>query len=330
MQLEVAKENVKWDLGKRLVKYLDNGRYKLMKNKKMSSLLIIVLLISTVSIIMAGTIQQFTFILIGVAIMFIGSYLKPSFLVKNIEIITITIFYIGSIKGYFNRIMEDVPYLIKWKVSPIRLSTFLLLLVPLGAIWIYKFCKQWEIEEWINKCLIIYSYLILGIFIILRTNSIKIWIESFSASTKNTYIYDTLKEIHAHFRVWGKSDFYSEILAYLPEATNTAALTYYISKYGIVTGLIACISVCVLVLKTYKDLRECNRNEIIIGKICIAVILVLLVANILTNFRLLPFITRGIFLPFYSQNLGDILFVYILMGMLLSVYRYNFEVDSCI
>ena len=298
-----------------------------MKNKRINSLLGIIIVISALSIIMAGTMQQLLFQMLGFSIMIILSCIRPEFWMKNVEKVMFAIFFIASLKGYFHRHEIGISYLLKWGVFKIRLHTFILFLIPLSGIWIYKISCRYKKEHWYKELLIVAWIEMICVVLARRISSIKIWLSSFVEKSDKTYIYDILKEAHGKNRIWGESVFYEDILYYLPEAKDTLVLTYYISKYGVIIGCGMCILMGILVLKIFWDIKACNAKETIVGSMCTVVISFQLVLNIMVNGRLCPMISHGTFMPFFTQNFGETLFIYILMGIILSVYRYYLNFD---
>ena len=103
--------------------------------------------------------------------------------------------------------------------------------------------------------------------------------------------------------------------------------TYYIFSYVLLTyGILAGILLgCVLALLIFMifriSVKQKNQLAMLMGCGCGMVIGLNVVVNIGQNLGLLP-IMEG-FLPFFSRGGGGILVCYILMGMILSIYRYK-------
>ena len=294
-----------------------------MKNRKLIVLIGITIIISMCSVIMAKTIQQLVFTFVGILIMMALSYLNPQFLLRYAEIFSLFIFFIGSIVGYNNRLETRSSYLLNCGELKIRMYTFMLLNLPFLGIWLYKKIKQHGTDFWVLKFLSIFTIEMVCVRLILRSEKIKIWLMSLVGKTESEYIYNILKRAQLNYRIWDESVFFEDILYYLPEAEDTLLLTYYISQYGIVIGCCTFIALIILFIKIFNDFTECKFQEAVVGNLCVAVLFSLMILNVLVNFRLLPFLSHRTFLPFFTQNFGENIYSYILMGIILSVYRYN-------
>ena len=134
------------------------------------------------------------------------------------------------------------------------------------------------------------------------------------------YISQTLRQCFTDSIFLGNG--VGEIEGILPDCKSSFILAYLTGTYG----YLACIGVCaVLALLMFAIFsavfRQKNQLGLMMGFGSGLIIGVNLLINLLENFGVLP--VSQTFLPFFSQG-GSYLFVcYMLMGIILSVYRYK-------
>ena len=119
----------------------------------------------------------------------------------------------------------------------------------------------------------------------------------------------------------------TEIEKMLPDYGNSWILTYLTASYGQIVFLLVCAGFVFLLYKIFSAvLGQKNQLGMMMGFGCGMVLLLDVLINVLENLGILP--ETQTFLPFFSQGGGSILLCYILMGMIMSVYRYK-DIYSC-
>ena len=138
------------------------------------------------------------------------------------------------------------------------------------------------------------------------------------------YIGQLLQKILAGSRLLGQSSGGREILEVnsLPEFDSNYILVWIGSYYGILAAGVVCVLLIFLIFKVFRiSLGQSNQLGMMIGLGCGMVFLSSVVINIMENLFLLP--VGQTFLPFFSYGGSGTIVSYIIMGVLLSVYRYK-------
>lgn len=120
----------------------------------------------------------------------------------------------------------------------------------------------------------------------------------------------------------GKSAEYQDIVNSLPDWDSGFSLTYFTASYGKIVGIGVCALLLVLVCAAFLACtRQKNQLGMLMGVASAMILAVNTSVNLLENAGVLP-ITQT-FLPFFSAGGSPILVSYILIGIILSVYRYR-------
>lgn len=134
------------------------------------------------------------------------------------------------------------------------------------------------------------------------------------------YVGRLIKEYVASSKLFGTSG--KKIIGVLPDYSSSYILTVLSAYYGIITALIVC---CLLAFVTFKvfriSLRQKNQLGMIMGCGCGMVFLTILGINICENLGVFP--TSQTFFPFFSSGGTGIIVSYMLIGIILSIYRYK-------
>ena len=134
------------------------------------------------------------------------------------------------------------------------------------------------------------------------------------------YITSQLLNHLSQSKLIGRID--TSLLQLLPDVDSNYIFTYATASYGIIAGIVICFLLCYLVFMIFRiSFHQRNQLGMIMGTGCGTVILVNSMLNIFQNLGLLPF-TQS-FLPFFSSGGSSILICYILLGIVLSVYKYK-------
>jgi cell division protein FtsW (lipid II flippase) len=133
----------------------------------------------------------------------------------------------------------------------------------------------------------------------------------------------TVKEVIQGSQLFGKSSNIEEsIVGFLPTVPTEYVFTHLVSCYGIMAGIFIIILLVVLIYKVFHiSIRQKNQLGMMIGIGCGLVFFVECIEYVLMNLGI--GISNGGFLPFFSYGRNTIMIHYILLGMLLSIYRYK-------
>ena len=120
----------------------------------------------------------------------------------------------------------------------------------------------------------------------------------------------------------GKSAEYQEIIHTLPDWDSGFCFTYFAASYGKIVGVGICTLLLLLVCAAlFACTRQKNQLGMMMGVASTMILGINTSVNLLENAGVL-LITQT-FLPFFSAGGSSILVSYILVGMILSVYRYR-------
>ena len=137
---------------------------------------------------------------------------------------------------------------------------------------------------------------------------------------ESDYIGRMLSDYLAGSHMFGASDL--SIAGHLPDYYSNYILTFLSGCYGIAAACAICVLVCVIAARALRiSLGQKNQLGMMIGLGCSLVLFSNTVINVAENFGLLP--TTESFLPFFSHNGSGMIVSYILIGFVLSVYRYK-------
>lgn len=99
-------------------------------------------------------------------------------------------------------------------------------------------------------------------------------------------------------------------------------LAYVMNYYGILAGILIAGMLAVLFIRLlHHSLRQKNQLGFLMGAGCSVVLLAQLVFYVLDNLGIIP--GAGIYCPFLSYGGTGCIVTYILLGLLLSIYRYQ-------
>lgn len=112
------------------------------------------------------------------------------------------------------------------------------------------------------------------------------------------------------------------VSAYLEGFQSEYVLAYLMSTYGILAGVMAACLLIAMVIKIFRvAFVQKNQLGMVMGYGCGMVLVSNMILNLLINFGIFP--PTRTFLPFFSRG-GNCLFVsYILLGIVMSIYRYK-------
>lgn len=141
-----------------------------------------------------------------------------------------------------------------------------------------------------------------------------------TGSGAENYVTNMLRDILAESRFVGNNG--TELTGYLRDYSDDYIFSYVLSNYGLLWGIILC---CILAVVLVKMFTVCFKQKSQLGMCmgcgCGMIILLNVIIHIGINLGLLP--VTGSFLPFFSTGGSSIITSYVLMGIILSVYRYK-------
>lgn len=136
------------------------------------------------------------------------------------------------------------------------------------------------------------------------------------------YLTVQMKGILSGSRLMGGSTENIARIVELPGYNNDYIFVCLISAYGLLAGILAAALMFYLVVKIFR-ISFCQKNELgmILGSGCGIVFLLQMGISIGMNVGLLP--PTAALLPFFSSGGSGIVVSYMLLGLVLSVYRYK-------
>ena len=118
----------------------------------------------------------------------------------------------------------------------------------------------------------------------------------------------------------GASDYKADLK--MLGADSDFILSYLTASYGLWLSLLLCCVLMFVIVRAYKIcLKQKNQAGKIMGCGCTAVLALHIVINIMENAGVFPVTTT--FLPFLSAGLNVNLISYVMIGIILSIYRYK-------
>lgn len=108
----------------------------------------------------------------------------------------------------------------------------------------------------------------------------------------------------------------------LPGFNSDYAFVSLITTYGVLAGILAAALMAYLIFRIFRiSLRQRNQLGMILGCASGITIFLQTVMHIMVNLNLLPFVSVN--MPFFSVGGSQMMVSYILLGIVLSVYRYK-------
>lgn len=138
-----------------------------------------------------------------------------------------------------------------------------------------------------------------------------------------SYINDMITTILQNCRLWGGSEVGLQVLnSKMPGAQSDFAFVSLVACFGILAGVLVAGLYAGLLWKIFRISKD-QHNQLgaIIGCGCGAVFGVQVIYHLLQCLNMLP--TASVTLPFLSNSGSGTLVAYMLMGLVLSVYRYK-------
>lgn len=158
------------------------------------------------------------------------------------------------------------------------------------------------------------KYKLLEIYQIVRLRSF------FSSDSPDNYITNVLRENLTEIHFVGENG--KNLGKTLINFNNDYILSYVLSAYGALAGIIICVVLVLLLVRVFVvSLGQKNQLGKSMGCGCGAVLLANLLINIGENLGIIPL--SQTYLPFLSPGGSNIMVCYIMLGIVLSIYRYR-------
>ena len=145
----------------------------------------------------------------------------------------------------------------------------------------------------------------------------------FTREGKRAYIYEVVEMFLSNAELFGRSATEFELWQKLPRYQDACILTTYIAEYGWIVGMLTVVLLVTIFCKIILDLRTMNIIGRMIGMSCIVILSMELIVVIAQNLLWIPFTAYDAFLPFFSQRVGSLWISYGLLGIIMSVYRFE-------
>lgn len=134
------------------------------------------------------------------------------------------------------------------------------------------------------------------------------------------YLYSVLVDNLRYSRWIGNNG--TNMVDVLPSFSQDFIFSYIVASYGICIGIAVVLLLTVLVVMMFHSaFKMRNKVGMMMGCGCAMIIGLSLVINICENVGLLPL--SQTFLPFFSQGGSNQVMCYLVLGMMLSIYRYK-------
>lgn len=145
----------------------------------------------------------------------------------------------------------------------------------------------------------------------------------FSREGDAAYIYHVVEDILEKSKWIGRGVMESELQYLLPLHTKSSILVSYIGSYGWCVGCLVIAVLTWLFVKIIIDIRKMSTTGKVINTGCIVILGMEFILTTLKNLLCIPYIRYSTFLPLFSQGRKELIFTYVLLGLILSVYRFE-------
>lgn len=245
--------------------------------------------------------------------------------------------YASVLYSYRGQGYKAVGKIFLWSVIPL-LYTFRMpamhLVITLGVCFAVVFSfAVWKNWYRVNRKRVL---LVLGAGILAAPMSVPLLVytralaeyqiarlQAFLEGGEYNNITNVLREFLKGSRLIGSNgEAVSSLTQRLPGFNSDYVLVSLISSYGILAGILVILLLALLIGKIFR-ISVCQKNQLgmVLGISCGTLFLVQLLLSLAVNMCLIPVMTAT--LPFFSSG-GNLLVVsYMLLGLVLSIYRYK-------
>jgi cell division protein FtsW (lipid II flippase) len=278
-------------------------------------------------------------ILVGIYALFFGVRFGGNIFVASLLWFRISMFsflmlyvpvYGAILYSYYGEGYKGLVKAALWAVPPLfialmmpSLTLFLILSVCMISLLVLAVVKKWfQVKQ--KRVVIGAAILVLAITGILQIANAPYQmdrIRNFLArDVESNYVTKVLKNCFSGSILIGKG--VEELKTTLPDYNNSFILAYLTGTYGYIICTAVCAVLLLLIVAIFSIVfRQKNQLGMMMGFGSGMILFTNIAINLLENFGILP--TSQTFLPFFSKG-GSCMYVcYILMGVILSVYRYK-------
>ena len=278
-------------------------------------------------------------ILVGIYALFFGVRFGGNILVASLLWLRISMFsffmlyvpvYGAILYSYYGEGYKGLVKAALWAVPPLfialmmpSLTLFLILSVCMVSLLVLAVVKKWfQVKQ--KRVVIGAAILVLAITGILQIANAPYQMDRIrnflAGDVESNYVTKVLKNCFSGSILIGKG--MEELKTTLPDYNNSFILAYLTGTYGYIICAAVCAVLVLLIVAIFSIVfRQKNQLGMMMGFGSGMILFTNIAINLLENFGILP--TSQTFLPFFSKG-GSCMYVcYILMGVILSVYRYK-------
>lgn len=278
-------------------------------------------------------------ILVGIYALFFGVRFGGNILVASLLWLRISMFsflmlyvpvYGAILYSYYGEGYKGLVKAALWAVPPLFIALmmpsftlFLILSVCMVSLLVLAVVKKWfQVKQ--KRVVIGAAILVLAITGILQIANAPYQMDRIrnflAGDVELNYVTKVLKNCFSGSILIGKG--VEELKTTLPDYNNSFILAYLTGTYGYIICAAVCAVLVLLIVAIFSIVfRQKNQLGMMMGFGSGMILFTNIAINLLENFGILP--TSQTFLPFFSKG-GSCMYVcYILMGVILSVYRYK-------
>ena len=278
-------------------------------------------------------------ILVGIYALFFGVTFGGKIWVASLLWLRISMFsflmlyvpvYGAILYSYYGEGYKGLVKAALWAVPPLfialmmsSLTLFLILSVCMVSLLVLAVVKKWfQVKQ--KRVVIGAAILVLAITGILQIANAPYQMDRIrnflAGDVESNYVTKVLKNCFSGSILIGKG--VEELKTTLPDYNNSFILAYLTGTYGYIICAAVCAVLVLLIVAIFSIVfRQKNQLGMMMGFGSGMILFTNIAINLLENFGILP--TSQTFLPFFSKG-GSCMYVcYILMGVILSVYRYK-------
>lgn len=278
-------------------------------------------------------------ILVGIYALFFGVRFGGNIFVASLLWFRISMFsflmlyvpvYGAILYSYYGEGYKGLVKAALWAVPPLfialmmsSLTLFLILSVCMVSLLVLAVVKKWfQVKQ--KRVVIGAAILVLAITGILQIANAPYQMDRIrnflAGDVELNYVTKVLKNCFSGSILIGKG--VEELKTTLPDYNNSFILAYLTGTYGYIICAAVCAVLVLLIVAIFSIVfRQKNQLGMMMGFGSGMILFTNIAINLLENFGILP--TSQTFLPFFSKG-GSCMYVcYILMGVILSVYRYK-------
>ena len=278
-------------------------------------------------------------ILVGIYALFFGVRFGGNIFVASLLWFRISMFsflmlyvpvYGAILYSYYGEGYKGLVKAALWAVPPLfialmmsSLTLVLILSVCMVSLLVLAVVKKWfQVKQ--KRVVIGAAILVLAITGILQIANAPYQMDRIrnflAGDVESNYVTKVLKNCFSGSILIGKG--VEELKTTLPDYNNSFILAYLTGTYGYIICAAVCAVLVLLIVAIFSIVfRQKNQLGMMMGFGSGMILFTNIAINLLENFGILP--TSQTFLPFFSKG-GSCMYVcYILMGVILSVYRYK-------